>query len=183
VAAWRREVSGGGRKPPAGQATDPRPIPVGYPEFPITRLPSRDGEPQGGVQRSASAPNSSYFVKWSNTAGRMVWNLDVRTSGEYEVVIDYTCPLADAGATIELAFNDSRLQGKVAPGWDPPLYSNQDTIPRPAGESRMKEFRQLKLGVMRLEKGLGPLTLGALEVPGKSVMEVRSVTLTLLNGG
>jgi arylsulfatase A-like enzyme len=183
VAAWRREVSGGGRKPPPGQATDPRPIPVGYPEFPITRLPARDGEPQGGVQRSASAPNSSYFVKWSNTAGRMVWNLDVRTSGEYEVVIDYTCPLADAGATIELAFNDSRLQGKVAPGWDPPLYSNQDTIPRPAGESRMKEFRQLKLGVMRLEKGLGPLTLGALEVPGKSVMEVRSVTLTLLNGG
>jgi hypothetical protein len=180
--AWQREVTGG-RKPAQGRAVDPRPIPVGFTEFPITRLPARDGEPGGGVTRSASAPNSSYFVNWTNTAGRVVWNLDVRCSGDYEVVIDYTCPDADAGATIEVAFNGSRLTGKVAPGWDPPLYTNQDTIPRPAGESRMKEFRPLRLGVIRLEKGLGPMTLKALEVPGKSVMDVRSVTLTLLNGG
>jgi arylsulfatase A-like enzyme len=132
VAAWHRDVAGGEPKPAPGRATDPRPIPVGFPEFPITRLPARDGEPKGGIERSASAPNSSYFVKWANTSGRMVWNLDVRTGG--------------------------------------------------AGESRMKEFRPLKLGVMRIEKGPGPLTLRALRIPGKSVMEVRSVTLTLLNG-
>lgn len=179
--AWHRDVTGGG-KPAPGKAVDPRPIPAGFPEFPITRLPARDGEPQGGVARSASAPNSSYFVAWTNTAGRMVWNLDVRRSGDYEVVIDYTCPMADAGSTIEVAFNGSRLTGKVGPGWDPPLYTNQDTIPRPAGESRMKEFRPLRLGVMRLEQGLGPMTLKALEVPGKSVMDVRGVTLTLLSG-
>ena len=62
---------------------------------------------------------------------------------DYEVAIDYTCPLPDAGSTVELAFNDSRLTGKVTPGWDPPLYTNQDTLPRPAGESQMKEFRPL----------------------------------------
>ena len=43
----------------------------------------------------------------------------------------------------------------------------------------MKEFRPLNLGAMRLEKGRGLLTLRALEIPGKQVMDVRLVTLTL----
>jgi hypothetical protein len=44
----------------------------------------------------------------------------------------------------------------------------------------MKEFRPLKLGTMRLEQGRGPLTLRALKVPGKEVMDVRAITLTLV---
>ena len=44
----------------------------------------------------------------------------------------------------------------------------------------MKEFRTLELGEMALEAGQGPLTLRALEIPGKSVMDVRRVTLTLI---
>jgi hypothetical protein len=94
--------------------------------------------------------------------------------------VDYTCKLPDAGSTIELSFQDARLTGKVAPGWDPPLYTNQDTLPRPDGESQMKEFRTLKLGEMKLPAGKGLLKLRALEIPGQSVMDVRRVTLTLL---
>jgi hypothetical protein len=103
----------------------------------------------------------------------------VNTTGDYDVAIHYTCPLADAGSTIELSFGASKATAKVAPGWDPPLITNQDTIPRPRAESTMKEFRPLALGTMRLEKGRGPLTLRALEIPGKQVMDVRQVTLTL----
>ncbi len=110
----------------------------------------------------------------------MVWLLDVHTAGQYEVTVDYTCKLPDAGSTIELSFQDSSLRGKVAPGWDPPLYTNQDTLPRPDGESTMKEFRSLKLGEIKLPAGKCPLTLRALEIPGQSVMDVRRVTLTLL---
>jgi hypothetical protein len=109
----------------------------------------------------------------------MTWQVDVQTAGDYDVVIDYTCPPEDAGATIELACNDRRLSGRVEPGWDPPLLANQDTLPRTAGESRMKEFRGLHLGTLRLERGRGPLVLRAVAVPGKTVMDVRRVTLTL----
>ena len=77
---------------------DPRPLPVGYPEFPVTALPARDGEPQGGVKRSSSAPNCSYFVNWKSRDDSMVWNLDVQTSGRYAVSVDYTCPVPDAGS-------------------------------------------------------------------------------------
>ena len=188
VAAWRKDVLGTVDTTPAktkakakAQATvpDDRPYPVGYPEFPMTPLPARDGVPRGGVRRSASAPNCSYFVNWSNVADSMTWDIDVHTAGEYSVAIHYTCPNADAGSTIELSFRSSVLRGKVTHGWDPPLYTNQDTLPRPAAESQMKEFRPLNLGTMRLEKGRGSLALRALQIPGQSVMDVRLVTLTL----
>ena len=179
VAAWRAEMFGEGPVAGAGGAVDPRPIPVGYREFSVTLLPARDGEPRGGVRRSAAAPNSSYFVSWTTLDDRMVWELDVHTGGEYEVVLDYTCPMDDAGATIEVSLGTSRLSGRVSPGWDPPLYANQDTLPRPPGESRMKEFRPLRLGVMRLPAGRGTLVVRALEIPGRSVMDLRRVTLVL----
>ena len=189
VQAWRHEMFGktdpaakpaGAKKRAGGNAVDPRPLTVGFREFPITMLPARDGEPRGGVKRSSAAPNCSYFVNWTSKDDSMVWLLEVHTAGRYEASIDYTCPVPDAGATVELSFQDASLTGKVAPGWDPPLYTNQDTLPRPHGESQMKEFRTLKLGEVKLPSGAGPLTLRALEVPGHSVMDVRRVTLTLL---
>jgi len=192
VAAWRKEVFGLSAEPPLDGATnakgkarnrvlppDDRPYPVGYAEFPMTPLPARDGNPHGGVQRSSGAPNSSYFVNWKTKDDRITWDVEVNTTGNYEAVIYYTCPEPDAGSTIELSLNGAKLAGKVTPGWNPPLYTNQDTLPRPAGESKMKEFRPLNLGTIRLEKGRGPLTLRALEIPGASVMDVRAVILTL----
>ena len=171
VAEWRAEVL------PKGK--DNRPFPVGYVEFPRTPLPARDGVPHGGVKRSAGAPNCSYFVNWMSLEDRMTWDIDVNTTGTYDVEVLYTCPLPDAGSTIELEFKGAKLEVKVARGWDPPHYTNQDTIGRPAGESQMKEFRPLALGTIRLEKGRGILTLRAKDIPGKSVMDVRQINLTL----
>ena len=44
----------------------------------------------------------------------------------------------------------------------------------------MKDFAPLKLGTIELASGRGPLTLRALSVPGKQVMDVRGVMLTLV---
>jgi arylsulfatase A-like enzyme len=177
---WREEMPVSAEPAVNRNRVDARPIPVGYREFPVSMLPARDGEPHGGVRRSANAPNCSYFVNWTSKADGMVWKLEVHTAGRYEVVIDYTCPEPDAGSLVELTFAGSRLTGRVAPAWDPPLNTNQDTLPRPHGESQMKEFRPLRLGTMKLDSGTGELMLRALEIPGKSVMDVRRVTLTLL---
>jgi hypothetical protein len=118
-------------------------------------------------------------VNWTRVGDSMTWDIEVATTGTYAVEIQYTCSVADAGSTVRLTLGSSKLEGKVEPGWDPPLYTNQDTIPRPAAESRMKEFRPLALGTITLEKGRGPLTLEALQMPGKSVMDVRAIVLTL----
>jgi arylsulfatase A-like enzyme len=188
VADWRKDVLGRAAAPTpnakgkgkgGGLPPDDRPYPVGAggAKFPMTPLPARDGIAHGGVKRSANAPNCSYFVNWKTTDDKITWDVEVATADNYEVVIQHTA--ADAGATIELSHNTSKLTGKVPAVWNPPLYTNQDTIARPPAESTMKEFRPLNLGTIRLEKGRGLLTLRALEIPGASVMDVRQVTLTL----
>jgi len=180
VVAWRKELDIGPAGKGPGNAVDPRPLSIGYREFPATMLPARDGEPHGEMRRSSKAPNSSYFVNWTKTTDTATWNIEVVTAGTYVVTVDYTCPLADAGSTVELTFEESRLRGKVVAGWDPPLLTGQDVVPRGEhGESIMKDFRSLKLGEIKLEPGKGELKLRAIDIPGKSVMDLRRLTLTL----
>jgi arylsulfatase A-like enzyme len=183
VAAWRADVLPDealtAKNKRSGASVDQRPLTVGFREFPITMLPARDGEPIGQVRRSSSAPNCSYFVNWSKREDRLLWNVDVHTAGTYSVAIDYTCSPRNVGCVIELQHGGSRLAAKIDQAWDPPLNTNQDTLPRPAGESQMKEFRNLPLGEIQLDAGVGVLSLQAIEIPGDGVIDLRRITLTL----
>ena len=135
VVAWRKDVLGatGAAAAPApaanpekkknkakaaggaGLPPDDRPLTVGYREFPMTPLPARDGVPHGGVKRSASAPNSSYFVNWTSLDDRMTWDIAVNTTGTYDVEMLYTCPVADAGSAVQLDFNGARRVRRPRP--------------------------------------------------------------------
>ncbi|MCA8989989.1 MAG: sulfatase-like hydrolase/transferase, partial [Planctomycetaceae bacterium] len=156
---------------------DERPFPIGYAT--ITNLPARDGRPHGGVQRSGRAPNCSFFQNWTGAADDSItWDVEVGTAGEYEVVILYTCPQNDVGSTFEVRLNDAVMHGKVSEAHDPPLYgAESDRTPDRGSESYVKDFKPMSVGTIKLEKGTGVLTLKALKVPGKTVMDVRMVRL------
>ncbi|MFH1717040.1 MAG: arylsulfatase [Planctomycetota bacterium] len=172
VAQWRKEV--------LPTSKDDRPFPVGYAEFPTTFLPARDGVPHGNIQRSGKAPNCSYFMNWVNADDKITWDIEVASTGDYEAVIYYTCPAKDVGSTVELSFNKRHIRGKVSEAHDPPAVGAEfDRFDR-GGESFVKDFQPLRLGVFRLEKGRGELTLRATDVPGELVMDVRAVALTLM---
>jgi hypothetical protein len=174
VEKWKREVLG---ELPKG---DPRPYPVGYAEFPRTVLPARDGVPHGGVKRSAGAPNCSFFTGWTKTDDSMTWEIDIHTAGRYEAIIPYTCPKADVGAVIELSIGDAKWTGTITEPHAPPLRGKEhDRVPR-AGESYVKDFRPLSLGVVDVPAGKGTLRLRATKIPGGSVADVRAVELMLV---
>ena len=171
VARWREEVL-------PGRKGD-RPFPVGFAAFPVTPLPARDGVPHGDVRRSAPAPNCSYFTNWRTPDDSITWDIEVNTAGVYRAEVLYTCPAADVGSTVEVRFREAKAAGKVTEAWDPGLLDRQDRVPR-KGESYMKPFRPLSLGTISLPRGRGLLTLRANEIPGRQVMDVRGVTLTLI---
>ncbi|HTI50807.1 MAG TPA: arylsulfatase [Planctomycetaceae bacterium] len=172
---WKRDVLA---ELPTGES-DQRSFPVGFPEFPTTILPARDGVATGGIRRSSNAPNCSFFTNWTSLDDRIRWEVEVATTGRYEAVVYYTCVAENLGSTIELRFNDSRIRTKVTEAHDPPLVgADHDRVPR-VGESYMKDFRPLRLGEFRLEAGRGALTLQAIDIPGKQVIDVRAVVLTL----
>ena len=122
------EPSGDG---PAPQTTlpfppDDRPFPVGYAT--TTRLPARDGVPHGGIERSASAPNCSYFTNWTGTQDRITWDIEVSATADYEVQIYYTVPAADVGSTLEVKFQPA------APGTAPAAVPASDLAANPAAK-------------------------------------------------
>lgn len=174
VAAWKDEVK------LAEQRNDQRPFTVGYPEFPRTMLPARDGVPHGHVERSSKAPNCSYFKGWTSAEDSITWDIEVAHSGKYEAIVHYTCPQADLGSDVALDFNGSSVHKTVTEANDPPLIGAAiDRVPRTA-ESYVKDFKPMSLGTFDLKAGRGQLTLHALKVPGKGVMDVRMVELVLV---
>ncbi|MCC6509837.1 MAG: arylsulfatase, partial [Pirellulaceae bacterium] len=76
VDAWRRDVL-------AERGPDKRPFPIGHRDSNLTQLPARDGQATGQVERSAKAPNCSYFTKWSSTDDTINWSVDVLNAGTY----------------------------------------------------------------------------------------------------
>ena len=97
VEQWKGELLPGLRD-------DDRPFPVGYPPFPTTLLPARDGVPTGHVRRSGRFPNSTYFLDWTSIDDSMTWDIEVVTTGQYDVTFHYACPAEDVGSIFELEF-------------------------------------------------------------------------------
>ena len=118
-------------------------------------------------------------MNWTKPTDAAVWNIEVVTSGAYVVSLDYACPADAVGTPLELSFEGSLLKGRLTEAWDSPMKNEQDTLPRHNGESVMRDFRTMTLGEIRLEAGKGKLCLRAPEVPGKQVMDLRRLTLTL----
>ncbi len=173
VERYKREVLAQVPRP------DNRPFPVGFTEFPRTVLPARDGVPHGGVKRSSGAPNCSYFTGWTKADDRITWEIEVHDAGRYEAIVHYTCPKADVGSAVELSVGQVKWTGTVAEAHDPPLRGReQDRVPR-RGESYVKDFRPLSLGVVEVPAGRATLTLRATRVAGTQVADVRAIELVL----
>jgi hypothetical protein len=110
----------------------------------------------------------------------MTWKVEANTAGRFEAILHYTCPLGDVGSVVELSLGGTKWTGVIAGAHDPPLRGKEhDRVPR-RGESHVKDFRPLSLGVAALPAGRGTLTLRATKVAGSRVADVRAVELILV---
>jgi len=173
VTEWRRTVL---RETPLLEI---RPFTVGYSALPRAVLPARDGVPHGGIKRSAPAPNCSYFTRWTQPADSMTWQVEIHEAGQFEAVLHYACPAVDIGSAIQLACGKSAWKGTIAMAHDPPARgAENDRVPR-KGESLVKDFKTMSLGMADLAAGPAVLDLRATRVAGSQVAEIRAVELIL----
>jgi hypothetical protein len=152
-----------------------RPFTAGYAES--TTLPARDGKEHGTIQRSAKAPNNSFFTHWTGKDDSITWDVEVANSGDYEAIVYYTCAAGDEGATLQLSMEGGgTAQAKVVEVFDPPFYDKSKE--RVEGSHYfVKDFKPLRLGTLHLEKGRGTLKLSSLDIKGKKVVDVFSLEL------
>lgn len=156
---------------------DKRPFPIGHPDFPVYQLPARDGIATGSIERSNRFPNCSYFTKWTNPQDVIEWDVEVLEPGKYHVDVQYACRPEDVGARLQLSFQDAHVSQEITQAHDPPLRGMEhDRIERQ--ESYVKDFAMLRMGTIELPAGRSTLRLGALEMPGEQVAEVRLLFFT-----
>ena len=84
----------------------------------------------------------------------------------------YTCPEGDEGSTFQLSVGDSKLSAKIEEAHDPPLKGMDEDITLRI-ESYVKDWKVVEIGSIDLEAGKGLMSLKALSMPGKSVMDFR----------
>ncbi|MDP6445707.1 MAG: sulfatase-like hydrolase/transferase, partial [Pirellulaceae bacterium] len=159
------------------QANANRPFTVGYAAS--TTLTARDGVGHGAIQRSAKAPNNSFFTNWTQADDFITWDVDVGETGRYEVIVHYTCADGDQGATLQLSVVDgAATRAIVDEVFDSPLY---DKSKERVAKSHyfVKDFKPLSLGTLQLNKGRGTLRLKALDIKGRRVIDVHSLDLLL----
>ena len=153
-----------------------RPFTVGYAKS--TTLPARDGISHGAIQRSAKAPNDSFFKNWTSEDDSITWSVDVGEAGRYRATVYYTCAKGDVGAEIRLAMDGGKgaAEAKVVKAFDPPLYDkSKERVEN--SHYFVKDFRPLKLGTLDLAKGRGLLRLTAPKIVGSQAIDVHSIEL------
>ncbi len=102
------------------------------------------------------------------------------SDGDYEVVLYYSCTEKNVGSTLLLEFDSGNLSKKITESHDPPLQGKEnDRIPRI--ESYIKDFKPISMGIMKLKKGKGQLTLRASEITGEEVIDFRLLLFNKLN--
>ncbi len=168
VEVWRREML-------KASGNDTRPFTVGY--SPSTLLPARDGVGHGGIKRSATAPNSSYFTNWTREEDSITWDIEVGRASNYDVVVHYTCAPDDVGSTITANFGQANAAAVLTRANNPPLQGESQDRTSRGPESFWKTFKPFTLGKMKLDAGRGVLTLRASKIKGRQVADVRYVEL------
>ena len=169
---------------------DERPFTVGYREFPTTILPARDGTPLNGLKRSSNAPNSSFFTGWSDRQHAAIWPVQIHEPGEYRVILDLTAPTSSVPIELQLELeptpdpahpdlSNHRLINVLQDAWDPPLNTDQDTLPRPKAESQLKPFKSWTMGNIYLPEGRALLKLHAPKLSTPTGIDLRRITLEL----
>jgi len=150
---------------------------VGYAES--TTLPARDGVPHGTIQRSAKAPNNSFFTNWTRDDDSITWDVEVGTAGKYQATVYYTCARSNVGATVRLASSKSSTETTVTEVFDPPIW---DKSKERVAESHyfVKDFKPLELGALTLKEGRDTLTLTSPKLVGGRSIDVYSVVLVSL---
>ncbi|MGC6564722.1 MAG: arylsulfatase [Akkermansiaceae bacterium] len=157
-----------------GKEFENRPFVIAHPGNPHTQLPARDALASGEIKRSNKFPNDSYFLNWTRVEDKITWTAESADEGTFAVKLFFAS--ASAGAKCRLSFQGNKLDFTIPEAHDVPLQGKElDRSPRM--ESYTKDWKAVEIGEIALKKGPGTLTLEALDIPGKEVMEFRLMTL------
>ena len=153
-----------------------RPIPVGFGRKQQI-LPSHEARFSGHLHyKEGHGWAHDWLINWTDRQDKIWWIVDNQATKEYDVAIQYTCPVADVGSTIQFSADTGELSAVLKTPFDPPLMKSPDRKPRI--EVYEKPWGVQPIGRIQLRKGRQTLTLSSPEIADKAVAEIKGLVLT-----
>ncbi|MEM8525249.1 MAG: arylsulfatase [Bacteroidota bacterium] len=158
--------------------TLPPKIPVGYDAAKKVRLPAIEATQVEGDLRykEGHAWANDWLINWTNKDDRIIWEVEVVESGNYQVEVEYVVAEENVGSVVAISGGETRLTTTVSEAFNPKPLPSPDRIPRK--EVYEKEWAKLPIGELWLEKGVQRIELTAMKVANEEVMELKSLYLT-----
>jgi arylsulfatase A len=155
------------------------PLPVGYPQHNPVELHA----PQAYLDKPlkfASGPGFSndWITGWTDTKGKLWFDLEIATAGSYEIELAFASLPADSGSRLRISVGSESLEMTIPPAPAPEIpLPNRDE----AGMTRYRnrEWGTLKAGALKLPAGPAKITLEPLSMPGAQVMDFKHLKLSL----
>ncbi len=153
------------------------PLPVGHAEHNPVELHA----PQAFYDKPLHFANGPGFANdwlagWTDANAKVWFEIEVINAGIYEIELDFACPPDDAGSRIRISVDGQSLEAEI-----PTAMAPEVSLPHRDAKSvsryRNREWETLKLGSLRFPKGVTPVTIESLQMPGKQVMDLKHLKL------
>ncbi len=151
-------------------------LPIGYSKR-KAYLNAQDADPNGKITWSSIHPNCSYLINWDDDGDTVDWVVDVVQSGKYRASVLYTCTEKSVGKTLVVSCGEERCKANIEIEFNPELDEMRDYSPRT--ESYTKQFKELYVGELYIEKGLNTLTLSCEGNDGNHICDVRALMVEI----
>jgi arylsulfatase A-like enzyme len=153
---WFRQVT-------AGQTYQRVPIEVGREDENPVEIDLTWGEPRGQkVKPQYRHYNRDFVGDWSVPGDAIEWKIEVTRAGRYEVELTYGCEPSDAGGKFRITCGKASLEGTTQAGGGTGVYVRRTA------------------GIVDLARGQDVLTMQAVSIPGRSLMELHKIRLRRL---
>lgn len=167
--AWIEETFSDGRSR--------MPLPVGYDQHnPVSLHASQSFFSEPIRYESGRGFAHDWLTGWTNTQGKIWFDINVVEAGTYAISVQFGCPAEDAGSTIRVSVPGSACEALV-PAAPAPEIDLPHRDEHGKGLYREREWTTLHIGTIRLTTGRTPLTLEALDIPGQHVLDFKSIQL------
>jgi arylsulfatase A-like enzyme len=153
------------------------PLPVGHAEHNPVELHAPQAFFTKPLQFAVgSGAANDWLTAWTDAQGKVWFDIEVATAGDYDIELALACPPSDAGSRLRISVGTESFETVI-----PAALAREIPLPHrdEKAQYRSREWTTLKAGTLKLPKGPAKLTLEPLTMPGTQVMDLKQVKLNL----
>ena len=147
------------------------PIPIGFHGEDTVIAVAPDAVLIGSIEfNNKYGWDGGWIQNWKNTNDSVIWPIEVYTTGVYEFNLLYTCEETSIGSEMQICINNKQIMGTILNAHTSKLLDLPNVIPK-LSQPEKESWATLKLGRLKLHKGITEIVLQAIKIPGNKAGE------------